>query len=115
MRDAAQILCVHSGHDSCGDPFIGGSSGNIHVLNIKERTLSLFIDCTTIRKWNNMKERLSFNVIQDGDTEGVMKIDLGDLTDNAIEIRAAIGIRKITEYSEEYKEVLRNRIKGISQ
>ena len=57
-----------------------------------------------------MKKKLAFmQVTQDGDTEGVFKLDRLPTEDEAALIRDVLGIRRRPNYSEETLERLRQR------
>ena len=62
------------------------------------------------RAWGEVKKKLAFmQVTQDGDTEGVFKLDRLPTEDEAALIRDVLGIRRRPNYSEETLERLRQR------
>lgn len=99
--------------DECGDWNIVGTRGHIHT---ETKFWYLYTQCETPRKWENTKKSLSFmEVHQDGDDEGILKLDRMPFRDEAMMIRKVIGLRPRTILTEEGRALIKNRFKSSSQ
>jgi hypothetical protein len=55
----------------------------------------LYLQCRSIRAWSAAKKRLAFcRVTQDGDDEGVLRLERLPTSDEAVQIRELLGVRK---------------------
>jgi hypothetical protein len=62
----------------------------------------LIPESVSARRWSSYKSRLAFcQVTQDGDTEGVLRLDRLPTAEEAVEIREILGLRKRIELSED--------------
>ena len=112
----ADKLNVHSGHDDYGDPFITGHHGNIHVLSLVKETFNMYCYRETPLRWRNLRANAvnaGLVLIQDGDSEGCLSFAIDFVNSDHIVtfVRECIGVRKIPTYTDDYKQILRERLK----
>jgi hypothetical protein len=92
----AESLSVSPGRlqrDPCGDWIIVGTRG--HMLTDGVNAYA-YIPAGTARRWEKAKRRLSFMVVtQDGDAEGILRLDGMPSPTQAEAIRKAVGLRKV--------------------
>jgi hypothetical protein len=99
--------------DPCGDWIIVGSRG--HVLSDGVNAY-IYLPFETARRWERAKRLLDFMaVVQDGDTEGVLRFDGMPTAEQAKVIRKLLGFRPRLELSEADRAALKNRFKTPSQ
>ncbi|WP_092252873.1 hypothetical protein [Bradyrhizobium sp. Rc3b] len=90
--------------DTCGDWTINGLAGHISTDGA---AFYAYVDCTSARAWTNAKSRLSFmTVTQDGDTEGVLRLDQPLTPTQAETLRVVLRIRKTRPMSDRTLEAL---------
>ncbi|UPK17596.1 hypothetical protein [Bradyrhizobium sp. 131] len=90
--------------DACGDWILIGLTGHVST---NSAALYAVITCASARAWNNAKSRLSFaTVTQDGDTEGVLRLDLPLTSADAETVRTTLRIRKARAMDEAALEAL---------
>ena len=71
-------------------------------------------ESVSARRWTSYKNRLAFcEIVQDGDTEGVLRLDRLPSPEEAVEIRDILGLRKRTELTEEQIAERTARLRGI--
>lgn len=96
--------------DECGDWNIFGKKGKIFT---ETKFWYIYIDADSKRQWNNAKRKLSFMIVsQDGDDEGILKLDRMPNPEEAKIIRKLLGLRISTQLSEEGRALLKNRFKS---
>lgn len=90
--------------DACGDWTITGLIGDVSTNGSE---VYAHLSCTSARAWTSAKSRLSFATItQDGDTEGVVRVDRPLTSDQAETLRTTIRIRKARAMDEAALETL---------
>lgn len=90
--------------DACGDWCITGLIGHISTDGA---TLYASLGCSSARAWTNAKRNLSFLTIhQDGDSEGVLRLDRPLPADQAETLRTTLRIRKARHMDEGALEAL---------
>jgi hypothetical protein len=80
--------------DDCGDPTIFGSHGHITAC---DGVVSIYLQCRSARAWTFAKRMLSGicpTVSQDGDEEGILRLDRLPTSEEAELIRHYVGIRQ---------------------
>jgi hypothetical protein len=83
-----------------GDYAITGKFG--HVYAAGDGFLLVVTTGESTRRWSNVKSRLAFcRVTQDGDDEGILRLDRLPTGPEATAIREALGIRKRREMTPE--------------
>lgn len=88
--------------DKCGDPCIFGKKGKIYVDGA-------YWYVYTSRSWSLAKEKLGFMKLwQDGDTEGVFRLDRPPSEKEAAKVRNVVGLGKKRELSPEHRAILKN-------
>ena len=93
--------------DECAAWCIAGTRGSIHTWG-DGKTWLMWVPCRSARHWTATKQRLAFcELTQDGDDEGCFRLHGLPTAGQVAEIRAALGIRKRRELSEEERERLR--------
>lgn len=93
--------------DDCGDWNIFGRRGHIFT---DSKLWYIFVAETTKRKWSAIKAKLKFmEVSQDGDDEGIMKLERMPLQEEAEAIREVLGLNKRPELTEEQRAKLVER------
>lgn len=98
--------------DECGDWNIYGSKGKIFT---DAKLWYVYFSCGSKRGWNNLKARLKFmEVSQDGDAEGILKLERMPTEKEAEKLRKDIGLRKRTILTEEQRAELIIRFKSSS-
>jgi hypothetical protein len=91
--------------DECGAWRINGTSGHVYAAG---NGWLFYVATGSPRAWTAAKERLAFcTVTQDGDDEGVLRLDGLPTPEQATAIRKTLGIRKRKAVSEETVERLR--------
>lgn len=86
--------------DECGDLNIFGSRGKVFT---DREHFYIYAMCATKKQWTHFKKALFFmEVSQDGETEGILKLNRYPQELECIEIRAKVGLRKSPELSEEH-------------
>jgi hypothetical protein len=112
----AESLSVSQGRirrDLCGDWVIVGTRG--HVLTDGTAAFA-YLPAGTARRWEKAKSILNFlSPTQDGDTEGILRLDGMPTPEQAKVIRKLLGFRPRTELSEADRAELKNRFKTPSQ
>jgi hypothetical protein len=112
LSDALDISHQRIRLDPCRDWNIVGTRGHVFT---DTKLWYVFVAATSKRRWNNIKNNLAFmEVSQDGDEEGILKLERMPTPLEAKTIRAVIGLRPRTKPTEEQKAELRDRIKSIS-
>lgn len=111
LKNLSRALDISDGRiklDECGDWNIVGKRGYISTdteywyLYVKYENSN--------RKWSNTKESLNFmEVHQDGDDEGVLRLDRLPFRDEAMTVRKVIGVRPRTVLTEEGRALIRER------
>lgn len=93
--------------DDCGDWNIFGRRGHIFT---DSKLWYIFVAETTKRKWSAIKAKLKFmEVSQDGDDEGILKLERMPLQEEAEAIREVLGLNKRPELTEEQRAKLVER------
>lgn len=96
--------------DECGDWNIFGKKGKLFT---DTKQWYLYISPENSRIWNNIKKKLKFmKVSQDGDGEGILKLERMPTAPEAEAIRKVLQIRKRTILSEEDRALLKIRFKS---
>lgn len=91
--------------NECGDSNLFGKKGKVFVDSPKYPFWYIFISET--RQWNQIKKRLSFMIVsQDGDNEGILKLDRFPTKTEASVIRKIVGLRKKKELSPKHLQIL---------
>lgn len=63
------------------------------------------------RRWSSVKKELSFMTLtQDGDDEGILRLDRMPTEVEAVKIRKTLNLRKIPNYTPEQIKTLRDRM-----
>ena len=84
--------------DECGAWSIRGTRGTIHTWG-DGRTWALYATCRSAQHWTWTKKRLAFcKVTQDGDDEGVLRLQRLPTPHEAEAIRDIVGVRKRKEF-----------------
>ncbi|MCW2225670.1 hypothetical protein M2232_009202 [Bradyrhizobium japonicum] len=90
--------------DACGDWRLTGLAGH---LSTDGASLYATLACTSARAWTNAKRNLSFLTIhQDGDSEGVMRVDRPFTRTDAETLRTTLRIWKARAMDEAAMEAL---------
>ncbi|MET4090584.1 hypothetical protein [Bradyrhizobium sp. S3.5.5] len=90
--------------DACGDWLLRGLTGH---LSTDGDAIYAYLACSGPRAWNNAKQKLDFLTIhEDGDDEGVLRLDRPLTTGQAETLRVALRIRKARAMDEAALEVL---------
>lgn len=93
--------------DDCGDWNIFGRRGHIFT---DSKLWYIFVAETTKRKWSAIKAKLKFmELSQDGDDEGIMKLERMPSYEEAEAIREVIGLNKRPALTEEHRAKLVER------
>lgn len=93
--------------DDCGDWNIFGRKGHIFT---DSKLWYIFVAETTKRKWNIIKRKLNFmEVTQDGDDEGIMRLERMPSQEEAEALREVLGLRKRPVLTEEHRATLVER------
>jgi hypothetical protein len=80
--------------DPCGDSIMVGRRGHISTDSVNAFA---YLPAGTARRWEKAKRVLSFmSVTQDGDAEGILRLDGMPSPTQAEAIRKAVGLRKVT-------------------
>jgi hypothetical protein len=95
--------------DECGDWQIGGRWGHIYAMGDGFHLVAFTDECDvgttdrrSARRWESAKRRLAFAVVvQDGDEEGILRLDRVPTSAEAEEIREILGIRRRRHLSPE--------------
>jgi hypothetical protein len=103
----AEALSVSQGRlrrDPCGDWIIGGSRGHILTDGINAFA---YLPGGTVRRWERAKRTLNFmRPTQDGDTEGILKLQAMPTATQAEALRKLLGLRKASPLSDERRAAL---------
>jgi hypothetical protein len=90
--------------DLCDDWVIGGSRGHILTDDVDA---FVYLPSGTARRWERAKRILSFMVVtQDGDQEGILRLDGMPTPTQAEALRKLLGLRKATPLTEERRAAL---------
>ena len=90
--------------DECGAWTISGTRGTVHTWG-DCRSWVLFVACRSAQHWTWTKKRLAFcKVTQDGDDEGVLRLQRLPTPHEAEAIRDILGVRKRMEFDPEQLE-----------
>jgi hypothetical protein len=90
--------------DPCGDWVIVGTRGHILTDGINAYA---YLPFETARRWERVKRLLDFMaVVQDGDTEGVLRFDGMPTPAQAEVLRQVLGLRKATPLTDERRAAL---------
>jgi hypothetical protein len=109
LLDALDASASALRRDDCGDAAILGAHGHIHG---PPEAFYLYLICHSPRAWTFAKQRLSFcRVSQDGDDEGILRLDRLPTSTEAAEIRPLLGIRKRMHFTPE--ELERRRAQAL--
>lgn len=99
--------------DECGDWNIFGRKGKIST---DTKLWYVYIPGQTKRQWNAAKHKLKFmEVSQDGDEEGILKLERMPNLEEAKIIRKVLGLRQRVVLTEEDRALLKIRFKSSSQ
>lgn len=92
--------------DACGDWILVGARGHIFTDAVG---IYAYVPAGTARRWTNVKRALSFMMVvtQDGDDEGILKMDGLPSPDQAAALRKVLGLRKSAPLTPERREALR--------
>jgi hypothetical protein len=109
LLDALDASASALRRDECGDWMLRGSRG--HIQGPPE-AFYLCLVCHSPLAWTWAKKRLAFcRITQNGDDEGILRLDRLPSPEEATEIRDLLGIRK--RYSE--AELQARRERGIKR
>jgi hypothetical protein len=100
IKELKEVLVISNKvvKDECGDLSIFGKEGKIYT---DEDHWYLF---QTGRNWNEWKKKLNFmEVWQDGDAEGVLRLNRLPLEKEVLKIRKAVGLGKKRKAGEHLK------------
>lgn len=103
--------------DECGDWNIFGKKGKIFT---DAQLWYVYTGGDSKRQWNNIKAKLKFMIVsQDGDDEGILKLERMPTEKEAEVIRKVLQLRKSVELSEADRALLKIRFrsacsKGVS-
>jgi hypothetical protein len=105
--------------DDCGDWRILGRWGHIYAMESMFHLVAFTDECDldstgrrSAQRWTIAKRRLAFaTVVQDGDEEGILRLDRLPTAEEAVEIRDIFGIRRRRHLSPE--ELARLRTTGF--
>ena len=103
--------------DECGDWNIFGRKGKIFT---DAELWYIYISAKSKRHWSSIKKKLNFMVIsQDGDDEGILKLERMPSQEEAEIVREMVGLNKRPAFTDEYREQLKIRVrssrnKGVS-
>ncbi len=76
----------------------------------------LRVSCNSKRTWRRVKESLPTMVLwQDGDDEGALRLQRYPTKEEAQKIRNIVGFRRTIKFTEEQKEMLKNRLQKQSK
>lgn len=113
LVEALGCRATHLRRDGCGDWQIAGSAGHIYAVpgSLDRRTpgFQIYIRCDTVRQWSAVKAAMSFDITQDGGSEGFFFVDRLPSTYDAGIIRRCVGLKKKREDSEETLAALNQR------
>ncbi|MEH2508560.1 hypothetical protein V1290_007371 [Bradyrhizobium sp. AZCC 1578] len=103
LVDALSVSKTRLSRDLCGDWNIVGRRGHIATDGT---AIYVYMDCKTKRRWEAAKFALGLPATQDGDTEGVMRLD--DLPSESLAetIRRLLGLRKSVRPSDRQRAIL---------
>jgi hypothetical protein len=105
LLDALSVSRNNMRRDPCGDWTIVGRRG--HILT-DAASIYAYVSAGTARRWTSAKRALSFMVVsQDGDDEGILKMDGMPSPDQAAALRKVLGLRKSAPLTPERREALR--------
>lgn len=94
--------------DPCRDWNIKGTRGHIFT---DAKLWYVFVAASSKRHWTAIKHKLQFmELSQDGDDEGVLKLERMPTPAEAKTIRAVIGLRPRTKLTEQQRAELRDRL-----
>jgi hypothetical protein len=86
--------------DECGAWCISGTRGTLHTWG-DGKGWALYVSCNSGQHWTWVKKLSFCTVSQEGDDEGVLKLDQLPTPEQADAIRSALGIQKHREISAE--------------
>jgi len=102
------ILRVSKGRlrrDLCGDWIISGRRGRILTDGVD---IYAYLPAGTARRWKKAKQNLNFMAVtQDGDEEGILRLDEMPTPTQAEMIRKAVGLRKVSPLTDKVRASLR--------
>lgn len=99
--------------DTYGDWNIFGKKGKISTDGTK--AWYLYFSPESVRVWNNVKKKLKFmKVHQDGDDEGVLKLERLPTKKEAAEVKKLLKLRKRIVLTEEERAQLKIHFKSPS-
>jgi hypothetical protein len=111
LLDHLDVSSSRLKRDGCLDWNIVGRKGHIFTDTVYWYA---FVNETTKRKWSSIKHKLSFMELnQDGDDEGILKLERMPSYEEAEVIREIIGLNKRPAMSEAHLEYLRGRISTL--
>lgn len=100
---ALSISKVRLKRDECGHWNLVGRRGNISTDGTG---MYVYLPCKAKRRWEAAKSVLGLSVVQDGDDEGIFRLD--DLPSEAVSetLRRLLGLRKSTRPSDKQRATL---------
>ncbi|MGY2902942.1 hypothetical protein [Bradyrhizobium sp. URHC0002] len=90
--------------DACGDWILSGPAGHV---SSDGASFYVYLAWASVRGWSNAKRRFAYlAVTQDGDEEGVFRIDRPLSPAQATDLRNALLLRKVTPLSQDRRKNL---------
>jgi|GEM_PF-4398031 len=108
LADALSVSQGRLHRDPCGDWNLVGIRG--HVLT-DGTDAYVYVKVATRRRWESAKRTLGFmTVTQDGDDEGILKLQGTPTADQAAIIRKVLGLRLVTPLTDEQRCTIASRL-----
>ncbi|UPT88629.1 hypothetical protein HAP41_0000005985 [Bradyrhizobium barranii subsp. apii] len=103
LVDALNVSKNRLGRDPCGDSNIVGRRGHVSTDGV---AAYVYLACKTKRRWETAKSALGVPATQDGDTEGVLRMDNPPSESQAEILRRLLGLRKSIRPSDKQRATL---------
>ena len=103
LVDALNVSKSRIRRDECGDWNIVGRRGHI---SSDGTAAYVFMSCKTGRRWKAAKRDLGLVVSQDGDDEGVLRLDTPPTESEAETLRRLLGLRRSVRSSDKQRATL---------
>lgn len=104
LVDALGVSKNRLRRDPCRDWTIFGRRGHVSTDGV---AAYVYLTCKTKRRWESAKRELGLVVAQDGDDEGIIRMDDGPPSESQAEIlRRLLGLRKSIRPSDRQRATL---------
>jgi hypothetical protein len=98
FADALDCVSTALRSDECGDPRLNGRRGRIYA---SLKGYQIYVVAHSAQAWTWAKKALSFAMLaQDGDEEGILKMDRPPTVSEAEPIRRYVGVSKKPDFTE---------------